>query len=390
MKRCLGISALCMMVGVSTTAFSQGRRPMFPMSPPAIEKSEKPQVEVCFVLDTTGSMGGLIEGAKAKIWAIANQIATAKPTPRVKFGLLAYRDRGDSYITRKVDLTEDLDAIYAELQGFQAGGGGDGPESVNQALNEAVTQMKWSTDSKSLRIVFLVGDAPPHMDYANDIAYPQSCEIAARAGLIVNTIQCGAQPDTENIWREIARRAEGQYAAIGQSGDVHVVKTPIDAEIAKLNVEIGTTMLPYGSERARNVVAAKQARAEAAPPAAAADRAGFMAGGGRLMAADESMEGGELLDDLAAKRVDLDQVKDEELPVSLRELPKEKRAARIEELRQQRSAVQAKILELSKQRAEYIQNAMKKQAGAKDGFDLQVARMLAEQAGQKGLTIEKP
>lgn len=108
------------------------------------------------------------------------------------------------------------------------------------------------------------------------------------------------------------------------------------------------------------------------------------------MAADESMEGGELLDDLAAKRVDLDQVKDEELPVSLRELPKEKRAARIEELRQQRSAVQAKILELSKQRAEYIQNAMKKQAGAKDGFDLQVARMLAEQAGQKGLTIEKP
>ncbi len=389
MKRMLCVAAIGGSLLLAVSAFSQG--PVWPRIPRmSTEKIQQPVVEVCFVLDTTGSMGGLIEGAKAKIWSIANQIATAKPSPRVKFGLIGYRDRGDSYITRKFDLTEDLDAIYAELQKFQAGGGGDGPESVNQALNEAVTQMQWSADAKTLRIVFLVGDAPPHMDYQNDVAYPQSCEAAARAGLIVNTIQCGSQSETETVWREIARRAEGQYAAIGQSGDVQVVKTPMDAEIAMLNVEVGATMLPYGSERAQTVVVAKQARAEAAAPAAAADRAGFMAGGGRLMAADESMEGGELLDDLAAKRIELDKVKDEELPKSLRELPTEKRAARIEELKHQRATVQTKILELSKQRAAYIQNEMKKQAGAKDGFDQQVARMLAEQAQRKGLTIEKP
>lgn len=389
MKKLLCIAAIGGSLFLASGALAQGR--VLPrVSRESVEKSQQPVVEVCFVLDTTGSMGGLIEGAKAKIWSIANQIATAKPSPRVKFGLIGYRDRGDSYITRKSDLTEDLDAIYAELQKFQAGGGGDGPESVNQALNEAVTQMKWSADSKTLRIVFLVGDAPPHMDYQNDVAYPQSCEAAARAGLIVNTIQCGSQSETETVWREIARRAEGQFAAIGQSGDVQVVKTPMDAEIAKLNVEIGATMLPYGSERAQTVVVAKQARAEAAPAAAAADRAGLMAGGGRIMAADEDMEGGELLDDLAAKRVDLDKLKDEELPNALRDLPKEKRAARIEELKQQRSGVQAKILALSKQRAEYIQKEMKKQVGAKDGFDQQVARMLAEQAERKGLKIEKP
>src|ERR1700741_1772782 len=72
----------------------------------------KPQVEVVFCLDTTGSMGGLIEGAKQKIWAICNQIAGGKPSPDLKVGLVAYRDRGDEYITNVFDLTEDLDAIH--------------------------------------------------------------------------------------------------------------------------------------------------------------------------------------------------------------------------------------------------------------------------------------
>ena len=48
---------------------------------------KKPRIEVCFVLDTTGSMGGLIEGAKQKIWSIANEMISAKPTPELKLGL---------------------------------------------------------------------------------------------------------------------------------------------------------------------------------------------------------------------------------------------------------------------------------------------------------------
>src|SRR5712692_1545194 len=87
--------------------------------------AKKPQVEVVFCLDTTGSMGGLIEAAKQKIWAISNQIASGKPTPDLKIGLVAYRDRGDNYITKVFDLSEDLDAIHGNLKCFQAAGGGD-------------------------------------------------------------------------------------------------------------------------------------------------------------------------------------------------------------------------------------------------------------------------
>src|SRR3954468_4422602 len=92
----------------------------------------KPRIEVYFVLDTTGSMGGLIEGAKQKIWSIANEMISAKPTPQLKLGLIGYRDRGDEYVTRTFNLTEDIDAIYAHLREFKADGGGDTPESVNE------------------------------------------------------------------------------------------------------------------------------------------------------------------------------------------------------------------------------------------------------------------
>ena len=107
----------------------------------------RPRIEVAFVLDSTGSMGGLIEGAKQKIWAIANSVVARKPTPEVRIGLLSYRDRGDEYVTRMFDLTADIDTVFRNLQSFVADGGGDDQESVNQALAEAVTRMSWTREA---------------------------------------------------------------------------------------------------------------------------------------------------------------------------------------------------------------------------------------------------
>src|SRR5512143_2860384 len=79
-----------------------------PHKPPAPDENAnanqapkvRPKVEVVFVLDTTGSMTGLIQGAKEKIWSIAKHIASGKPTPDVSIGLVAYRDIGDAYVTK--------------------------------------------------------------------------------------------------------------------------------------------------------------------------------------------------------------------------------------------------------------------------------------------------
>ena len=78
-------------------------------------------------------------------------------------GLVGYRDRGDDYVTKVTNLTNDLDAVYNTLMEYQANGGNDTPESVNQALHEAITKLAWSKDPDTYRVVFLVGDAPPHM-----------------------------------------------------------------------------------------------------------------------------------------------------------------------------------------------------------------------------------
>jgi Mg-chelatase subunit ChlD len=175
-------------------------------------------------------MGGLIEGAKQKIWSIANDMISARPTPELKIGLVGYRDRGDDYVVKSFQMTDDIDAMYGHLRAFEAGGGGDMPESVNEALDEAVNKMKWSEDRSVLKLIFLVGDAPPHMDYADGPKYADVCRAAARKDLIINTVQCGDIAETTPIWKEIAKLSEGSYAAIAQSGNMAVVSTPMDGK----------------------------------------------------------------------------------------------------------------------------------------------------------------
>lgn len=109
---------------------SQAAETAVPVTPPpppvkeAAQPTAKPVVDVVFVLDSTGSMGELIAGAKEKIWSIANGIVGQKPTPTVRIGLLSYRDRGDAYVTKMFDLTEDIDTVFRNLRSFEAGGGG--------------------------------------------------------------------------------------------------------------------------------------------------------------------------------------------------------------------------------------------------------------------------
>src|ERR1700738_115119 len=126
----------------------------------------RPTVEVAFVLDTTGSMGGLIEGAKRKIWSIATAIVDSNPDADIRMGLVAYRDIVDEYVTKKFELTTDIQALYANLLELKARGGGDWPESVNEALDVAINKLQWTQGGDTRRIVFLCGEAPRNMDYA--------------------------------------------------------------------------------------------------------------------------------------------------------------------------------------------------------------------------------
>ena len=356
-------------------------QPLFAKTAPTSQS--KPRIEVCFVLDTTGSMGGLIEGAKQKIWSIANEMISAQPTPELKLGLIGYRDRGDEYVVKSFSLTDDIDAIYGHLREFQAGGGGDAPESVNEALAEAIHKMPWSSDSKVLKIIFLVGDAPPHMDYPNGPKYPDLCREAAKKDLIINTIQCGEMAETKPIWQEIAKLSEGSYVGISQSGNVAVISTPMDKELSRLNERIGVTLIPYGDSKLQAEVHAKYAVAASAPVSAMADRLSYNSKTGKAVQGR-----GELVDALNDKTLKLDEIDQKQLPAELQKLDRSELQKRIAKARDERADLQKQIVEVSKKREAYIQSENKRLAaeGKGDAFDQKVTETLHAQAAKKGIS----
>lgn len=379
----LGASAGAL-IGLATPAWAADDKPAkADEAKPVDKKKEKgPAVEVVFCLDTTGSMRELIDGAKAKIWAMSNQIAGGKPAPQLKIGLVAYRDKGEEYVTKVFDLSEDLDAIHGHLKTFVAAGGGDEPESVNQALDDAVNKIKWSTDNKTLRIIFLVGDAPPHMDYADDVKYPETCVVACKKGIIINTIQCGNSASCAKAWRDICAKAEGSYVQIAQNGGVVAVATPFDKDLANLNGELSKTTVVYGDrqQRERDLARKEDAvKASAAPaPAAAgalADRAGFLAkskGEGRVAAYD-------LLDNIKDGKVKLEELKKEQLPKEMQDLSPEKRKEYLDDLAKKRADLNKQIIELDKKRNDFIKDKLAKDKTT-NGFDSQVLEILRKQA----------
>ncbi|WP_420133109.1 vWA domain-containing protein [Rhodopseudomonas sp.] len=342
----------------------------------------KPAVEVAFVLDTTGSMSGLIEGAKRKIWSIATAIVDSNPDADIRMGLVAYRDIGDDYVTRSVELTADIQDLYARLLELQARGGGDWPESVNEALDVAVNKLKWTSGSDTRRIVFLVGDAPPHMDYAQDTKYPTTLAVARQKDIIVNAVQAGSAEDTERVWHEIAEGGRGRYIPIPQDGgQVVIIQTPYDDDIIILQKEINGTVIPYGpaplQKRTENKMR-QLSEVAAAAPAAASDMASYL--NKRAATSSEAVTGGgDLVGDIAAGRQKLGDVKDADLPASLRALPAEQRAVQIDAQISKRQSLNAKLAALVKQRDDYLRNHRDKQPKQASSFDREVEATLKVQ-----------
>jgi Mg-chelatase subunit ChlD len=368
------LAAACALSGLSAKSIASDQAPV------------RPRMEVVFVLDTTGSMSGMIAGAKQKIWAIANKLKSAQPTPEIRFGLVGYRDRRDAYVTKVFGLTTNLDDVYTNLYSFAAEGGGDEPESVNEALHRAVRDLQWSPDPEVLRVIFLVGDARPHMDYPDDVKYRQSCQLANERGIIINTLQCGNLTGTEEVWREIARLTNGTYAAILQDGGSIKIETPYDQEIIRLNLRLDATIILYGSKAEQASAAANKSVLASLSSEAMADRSSYfskseagsvMAGRGDLVV--EVMNGRQSLDTLEVKKLD----------PKLQALPAAERNALILKKVEERRALQAELAALVAQRDAVVAEKLKSLEGKDDVLELNAFQVLESQAKDKGFKFEK-
>ncbi|MBV7333071.1 VWA domain-containing protein [Chloroflexi bacterium TSY] len=178
--------------------------------------SNTAQLDLLFLVDATGSMDDEIAKLKASMADIATQIDQLPEQPDVRYGLVHYRDRGDSYVVRSNDFTHNLNDFQRSLAALRANGGGDYPESVNEALHKAIHEMDWRTperDGETLRLIVLVADAPPHLDYHwQRFSYDTDMIEAVGRGIKIFPVGASGLDDPgEYIFRQVAQFTGGKF-----------------------------------------------------------------------------------------------------------------------------------------------------------------------------------
>lgn len=177
--------------------------------PEATKGKAKPHIDLAFCIDTTGSMQAEIDAVKSKTKEIVARLSGAKPTPIIRVGVVAFRDRGDAYVTKVFPFSENIDQVVKDISDLKADGGGDEPEAVNEALHAAVHDLKWSSDSKTVKQLFLIGDAGPK-EYPNDYSWENESKEAIANGIQVNTVGCdGLSSTAQNVFAKIAKLTDG-------------------------------------------------------------------------------------------------------------------------------------------------------------------------------------
>ena len=168
-----------------------------------------PRIDVAFALDTTGSMGDEIDVVKEKIVEIARKISAGQPAPDVRFGIVAFRDRGDLYVTRTFPFSREIADVEKTLRTLDAAGGGDEPEAVAEGLYAAVHELQWDFANDTARMIFLIGDAGPH-EYPDGKNWRKVASEAAEKGITISVLGCsGLSAAGEQVFEKIARIADG-------------------------------------------------------------------------------------------------------------------------------------------------------------------------------------
>ena len=337
-------------------------------------------VDLVIALDVSGSMEGLIESAKQRLWDITNELAQARPVPALRVAILSYGrpsyGEQSGYVHVDLPFTADLDAVNATLFAFQTDGG---DEYVARAIQTSLETLQWSQHSDALQIVFVAGNESAAQD--PHVSIEHATAAAARRGIVVNTIYCGSGNDGDAPgWQQVATYTNGMYASIDQNAAaVANIATPFDAELAALNEELNGTYIAFGAagELGRVNQLAQDSNAGTMSPAAAASRTVAKASvlyRSEWDVVDAVQEGKELADIPVA-----------ELPPEMQALDPTEREAYVREKTERREDLQRQIGELATERGRYIDEQTPE--SAETGFDAAILEGIREVAATKGFSF---
>ncbi len=349
-------------------------------------KKKTPVIQMAILLDTSGSMDGLIEQAKMQLWKIVNEMATAKrngKVPNLEVALYEYGKSSlpasEGYMKMLVPLTTDLDLISEELFKLKTNGGS---EYCGMVIGKAVNELRWSKDKNEYKVIFIAGNEPFTQGKVN---YKKTCKDAIASGIIVNTIFCGPYATgITTFWKDGADLADGKYMNIDQNKKIVHIPAPQDKEIIRLGKELNKTYISYGKEgiKMKKRQEVQDLNASSVSPSVMVERSAVKASG------QYKNSSWDLVDAEKEGRLKIGELKEDELPEEMKKMTVKEREKYLKEKSEKRNEIKKKIQELKKEREKFIK--LKKMELSKEKtLDDVIIDALKKQAEKKKYKFEK-
>lgn len=357
-----GLLVLAMMTPIACQAKTVKKEKTILLAEAKTPKPTNQYVKIALLLDTSNSMDGLINQAKAQLWDIVNEFTYARcgndSRPLLKIALYEYGNdhlsSREGYIRQVIGFSSDLDEISEKLFSLTTNGG---EEYCGQVIHTSLKQLDWGKNKDDLKMIFIAGNEPFTQ---GKLDYKDAALQAKEKDVIVNTIFCGNyEQGVSTQWKRGAELTGGDYMAIDHNRQVVHIDTPYDDIIIQLNAKLNNTYISYGyaGAKRKEMQVAQDANAAELEEAIVVKRA--VSKSSRLY----NNSSWDLVDAAADEEFDVSKLKKDELPAEL----KGKSSAEIEKFiaakKVERTRIQKEIQELNAKRDAYIAKNQKEEAG---------------------------
>lgn len=352
------------------------------------EISKDAKIQVAILLDTSGSMDGLIEQAKSRLWNIVNTLTTLKfrgKTPQIEIALYEYgNDRipaSQNYIRQVTPLTSDLDLISEKLFALRTDGG---QEYCGAVIDKAVKALKWGDGKADMKLIYIAGNEPFTQGPIN---YKEAISNALTNDIYINTIHCGDGGwGGLDGWRDGAKRGKGKFFVIDHNARVRYYQTPYDDAISECNMKLNDTYISYSKVG----VVQKENQMRQDGNARSVSSANYVE---RALSKSKKVYNNsswDLVDKISTDENALKQIKKSELAEELQTKSDEEIKAMVKEKKQEREKIQKDIAELAQKRQAYIDEQTKKDQGnTGDDLGKAINQSVLNLAMLKGYELEK-
>ncbi|WP_053989896.1 VWA domain-containing protein [Mangrovimonas sp. TPBH4] len=318
-----------------------------------ITNDQEQYIKVALLLDTSNSMDGLIDQAKAQLWKIVNELSYAKcngNSPKLQIALYEYGtdnlNADNGYIRQILSFSDDLDEISKQLFSLTTNGG---QEYCGQVIQTSIERLQWGNNQDDLKLIFIAGNEPFSQGPIN---YKKASELAVEKHISVNTIFCGDYNlGINTYWKSGADVGHGNYMAIDHNRQTVYVATPYDNEILQLNQKLNGTYVAYGS-------VGKDKIREQQVQDVNASISGKASGVSRTVSKSTHLytnSNWDLVDAVSNEELKLEDLKSSELPEELKGKSTSEIKAYVAAKEKERKAIQQQIQELNKKRLQFIE-----------------------------------